>query len=90
MRATRWWSRRSTRTPSSARYISPAGKVTERYTRWADGELYYQFKVEDPTLYKEAWGGEMALRSSNEPLYEYACHEGQLRAGRHSLRRAQA
>jgi hypothetical protein len=62
--------------PKQRSYISPAGKVTERYTRWADGELYYQFKVEDPTLYKEAWGGEMSLRSSNEPLYEYACHEG--------------
>lgn len=62
--------------PKQRSYISPTGKVTERYTRWSDGEIFYQFRVEDPTLYKEAWGGEMSLRKSDEPLYEYACHEG--------------
>ena len=61
--------------PKQRSYISAKGKVTERYTRWSDGEIYYEFKVEDPVLYKESWGGEMALRAS-EPLYEYACHEG--------------
>jgi hypothetical protein len=62
--------------PKQRSYISTAGKVIERYTRWSDTEIYYEFKVEDPTLYKEAWGGEMSLKISNEPLYEYACHEG--------------
>ena len=27
-------------------------------------------------LYKEAWTGEMSLRGSEQPVYEYACHEG--------------
>ncbi len=62
--------------PKQRSFISPAGKVTERYTRWSDGEILYEFRVEDPVLYREAWGGEMALRASAEPLYEYACHEG--------------
>jgi hypothetical protein len=62
--------------PKQRSYISPAGKVTERFTRWSDTEIFYEFKVEDATLYKQAWGGEMSLRVSNEPLYEYACHEG--------------
>jgi hypothetical protein len=62
--------------PKQRSYISPAGKTTERYTRWSKDEIYYEFKVEDPTLYKQPWGGEMSLRISNEPLYEYACHEG--------------
>lgn len=62
--------------PKQRSFISPAGKVTERYTRWSDNEIFYEFRVEDPVLYKEAWGGEMALRVSAEPLYEYACHEG--------------
>ncbi len=62
--------------PRQRSYISPTGKVTERYTRWSDGEIFYQFRVEDPTLYKEPWGGEMSLKKSSEPLYEYACHEG--------------
>ncbi|MEQ1608684.1 MAG: hypothetical protein ABL956_06930 [Hyphomonadaceae bacterium] len=62
--------------PRQRSYITPKGKVTERYTRWSDGEIFYEFKVEDPTLYTENWGGEMSLRISGEPLYEYACHEG--------------
>ena len=62
--------------PKQRSYISPAGKVTERYTRWSDDEIFYEFRVEDPVLYTQAWGGEMSLRVSSEPLYEYACHEG--------------
>ncbi len=67
--------------PKQRSYISPTGKVTERYTRWSDNEILYQFTVEDPTLYKEKWGGEMSLRASSEPLYEYACHEGNYALG---------
>ncbi|MET0336179.1 MAG: hypothetical protein ABW063_00295 [Caulobacter sp.] len=62
--------------PRQRSYITPAGVVTERYQRHADGEVFYQFKVEDPTLYTTAWSGEMSLMASQEPLYEYACHEG--------------
>ncbi len=62
--------------PNQRSYISPAGKVTERFTRWSNDQILYQFTVEDPTLYKQAWGGEMSFNVSKEPLYEYACHEG--------------
>ena len=63
--------------PQAARPTSrPHGKVTERYTRWSDDEIFYEFRVEDPALYTQSWGGEMSLRVSQEPLYEYACHEG--------------
>ena len=62
--------------PKQRSFISPAGKVTERYTRWSDDEIFYEFSVEDPVLYTSPWRGEMALRTSTEPLYEYACHEG--------------
>ena len=62
--------------PNQRSYISKAGKVTERFTRWSADQIFYQFTVEDPTLYKQTWGGEMSLNTSKEPLYEYACHEG--------------
>ncbi|MDZ4761425.1 MAG: hypothetical protein SGJ21_10165 [Alphaproteobacteria bacterium] len=62
--------------PKQRSYISPAGKVIERYTRWSNDQIFYQFTVEDPTLYTRPWSGEMALNVSAEPLYEYACHEG--------------
>ena len=62
--------------PRQRSYISPGGKVTERFTRWSSSQILYQFTVEDPTLYNQIWGGEMSLNISREPLYEYACHEG--------------
>ena len=62
--------------PNQRSYISKTGKVTERFTRWNADQIFYQFTVDDPTLYKQTWGGEMSLNVSKEPLYEYACHEG--------------
>jgi hypothetical protein len=67
--------------PKQRSYISPSGKVTERYTRWSADEIFYQFTVDDPTLYKQSWGGEMSLKISGQPLYEYACHEGNYALG---------
>jgi len=54
---------------------SPNVKVTERFTRVANDRIRYQFKVEDPTVWAEPWGGEYEFAAS-EPVYEYACHEG--------------
>jgi len=67
--------------PKQRSYITPRGTVTERYTRWSDSEIFYEFKVEDADLYTQAWSGEMSLRTSAEPLYEYACHEGNYALG---------
>jgi len=62
--------------PAQRALISDKGKLTERFTRWTDEQVLYEFTVEDDTLYSQAWKGEMALNRSAEPLYEYACHEG--------------
>ena len=51
-------------------------KVTERFTRVDEETILYEFTVEDPTLYTEAWGGEIPIRKLDAMLYEYACHEG--------------
>lgn len=56
--------------------VSPATVVTERFARTADDELTYEFSVTDPTWYTTAWQGRNRLRRSNEPLFEFACHEG--------------
>lgn len=50
-------------------------KVTERFTRVAPDRLHYAFKVEDPLVWAEPWGGEYEFTPS-AGLYEYACHEG--------------
>jgi hypothetical protein len=62
--------------PLQRSLISAAGKVTERFSRWSDDQILYEFTVDDPSLYTQPWRGEMALVKSSEPLYEYACHEG--------------
>jgi hypothetical protein len=55
--------------------ITADGKLTERFTRWDDKQITYEFEVDDPALYSQVWKGEMALNAS-QPMYEYACHEG--------------
>jgi hypothetical protein len=62
--------------PTQRSFIAKGGKVTERFSRWSDKQVLYQFTVEDPVLYKTAWGGEMSLNVSSKPIYEYGCHEG--------------
>jgi hypothetical protein len=50
--------------------------VVERFSRLPDGNLLYQFTVDDPTTWDRAWSGEYPWRATAEHLYEYACHEG--------------
>ena len=61
--------------PLQGSYISPTGKVTERFTRWSDDEIFYEYTVEDPTIYTQPWKGEMSFYKESA-LFEYACHEG--------------
>lgn len=56
--------------------VSTQGTVTERFTRIDAGELLYQFTVEDPVHYTQAWSGEYAFKPNPGNIYEYACHEG--------------
>jgi hypothetical protein len=56
--------------------LSPEGMVTERFTRISDGELLYQFRVDDPAHYTKSWSGEYAFKPAKGAIYEYACHEG--------------
>jgi hypothetical protein len=62
--------------PAQRGYISKDGMLTERFTRWNNDQITYEFTVDDPTQYTQPWKGEIALNWSKEPFYEYACHEG--------------
>jgi hypothetical protein len=62
--------------PQQRGYISKDGILTERFSRWDDKQIVYEFTVEDPTQYTQAWKGEIAFNHSEKPSYEYACHEG--------------
>jgi hypothetical protein len=49
--------------------------VIERFTRVADNALLYRFTVENPATWVAPWTGEYTWPSTNEQIYEYACHE---------------
>ncbi len=51
-------------------------KVTERFTRVDENTIHYEFTIDDPTMYTGVWGGEIPFERFDQPLYEYACHEG--------------
>ena len=51
-------------------------KVTERLRRLDNNTILYRFTVEDPSTWERPWTGEYAWTKSDQPLYEYACHEG--------------
>ena len=55
---------------------SPAGKLTERFTRTAKDQILYEFTVDDPAYFKRTWSAQMPMRTAKGPIYEYACHEG--------------
>jgi hypothetical protein len=55
--------------------LSPKGRITERFQRWADDEIFYSFTVEDPEYYSQSWTVENSFRPQSR-MYEYACHEG--------------
>ena len=56
--------------------LSADAKVTERFTRVSPTELRYVFEVDDPATYAQVWRAEMPFVPETQPLYEFACHEG--------------
>lgn len=50
--------------------------VTEHFTRVAKDKIIYRFTVDDESTFTSSWTGELPLSRSDEPIYEYACHEG--------------
>jgi hypothetical protein len=56
--------------------MSDQAQITERFTRIDADTLDYDFTVEDALSWDETWSGKFPLRRAADPLYEYACHEG--------------
>ena len=69
--------------PRAAGFLggSPNTHVVERFSMQANGNVVYTFTMEDDTIWKAPWTGEYIWRSSDQKLYEYACHEGNYALG---------
>ena len=55
--------------------------VIERFKRMDDGNLSYTFTVEDASVWTKPWTGEYVWSSTDDKVYEYACHEGNYSMG---------
>ena len=50
--------------------------LIERFTRLDEDTLVYEVTVDDPTIWTRPWTYVVPMRKNDEPIYEYACHEG--------------
>ena len=55
---------------------TPNLTLVERLTRVDADTLQYDVTVDDPTVWTQPWTFSVPMRRNAEPLYEYACHEG--------------
>ena len=68
--------------PQSGRRGSSGSKhIIERFSRLDDGNLLYNFTVEDDSVWTQPWTGEYVWKASDQKVYEYACHEGNYALG---------
>ena len=52
-------------------------RLIERFTRTAPDRVEWSVTVEDPSTWTRSWTFAVPLTVNNsEPVYEYACHEG--------------
>ena len=52
--------------------------LVERFSLLDADTLLYRFEIDDPTAFTQPWKGELTMARSTGPIYEYACHEGNL------------
>ena len=52
--------------------------VVERFSRTGPETLQYQITIHDPGTWTQPWTLMIPLKRSAKPVYEYACHEGNI------------
>jgi hypothetical protein len=57
---------------------SPGMVLTERFTRVDDETLLYAATMDDASTWTQPWTFEVTMFRTEEPVYEYACHEGNI------------
>jgi hypothetical protein len=52
--------------------------LVERFTRTSPDTIDYQITIDDPTTWTKPWTAVVRLKQTQEEIYEFACHEGNL------------
>ena len=58
--------------------------VVERFTRVDADTILYEFTLDDPTTWERPWSAEIPMVKTGGRLFEYTCHEGELRYEEHA------
>ncbi len=53
-------------------------QLVERFTRVGPDDMHYEFTVVDPTTWAEPWTALVPWTRTDQPMFEYACHEGNI------------
>lgn len=51
-------------------------RLTERFTRVGPERIRYEYTIDDPESFTKPWTAVIPMKKTDEPMYEYACHEG--------------
>jgi hypothetical protein len=62
--------------PTVFRGASAKLHLIERFRRVDADTLLYAFTVDDPATWVRPWTVEIPMTRSGDPIFEYACHEG--------------
>jgi len=63
-------------------------RLIERFTPIDRDTIEYRFTMDDPTVWTRPWTAAFPMHRTRQPLYEYACHEGNFRSIEGLLRAA--
>ena len=50
--------------------------IVERFSQLDPETLLYEYTVTDPATWADPWSAEMTMTKNPDPVFEYACHEG--------------
>jgi hypothetical protein len=62
--------------------------LIEHFTRTSPNAVESRFTMDGPTIWTRTWTAAVPLTRTDEPMYEYACHEGNARSVEGMLRGA--
>jgi hypothetical protein len=63
-------------TKSHFKGSGPRLHVVERFTRTSPTTIRYQVTADDPDTWDRPWTAEIPFTTTDQRIYEYACHEG--------------